>query len=407
MKPQYSTRLYPYFLSAMLALLAGCTTTKPSATGISQLGPANNVALLLPLSGPLGHAGQAVRDGFLAAYYQAKQQGQTTPNINFYNTQAETSIIDLYGRAISQGASMVIGPLDKNRVAQLANSGRISVPTLALNELPANKTAPANLMIFSLSQTDEASQIATRAWQDGHRRALLIIPVGAWGNEIGQAFAKTWQAQGGTVVDRITLQAGQNVNLAIQQLLQVSFIEEETKQPTLGKKVKRIPQPRQDADLVFMALPPELAIQIKPLLQFYYADNLAVYATSMVIGSQPSPNENIDMHGVIVCDMPWVSNHPQPFEHASQKSRLYALGMDAYQLSQNLVGLTQSSGITGSTGILQLNGNNQIVRQLVCRPYSRDRLQPIAQPKTIELAPIDTTLTAAKTSPADDKYIEL
>ena len=354
---------------AAVCLLTSCAhVTKPTQTHteFNLVNQPKHIALLLPLSGQLGNAGQAVRDGVLAAYYQAKQQQQTTTTVNFYNTASTTDIVTLYNHALEQGADIVIGPLDKPGILRLANAGTIKVPTIVLNELPAHKSAPRNLIQFSLVQTAEAEQVAKRAWQDGKRRALVIIPAGPWGMEIGKAFADAWQARGGIIIEQIALQNGQNVNLAMQQLLKIEYVEEDLKRSQRGKKTQLIPQPRQDADMVFMALKPDLARQIKPLLQFYYADYLGVYATSLAISSQILPNEAIDMEDVIICDMPWVINQPQPHTRADQKNRLYALGMDTYELSQNLASLTSMQGFTGNTGTLQLGANNKLNRQLFC-----------------------------------------
>ena len=365
---------------AIACLLTSCalvtsSTRHQSNSGFDLVKRPKHIALLLPLSGPLGEAGQAVRDGVLAAYYQAKQQQQTTTSVNFYNTTSNTDIIALYNRTLEQGADLVIGPLDKSSILRLANAGVTKVPTLVLNELPANKSAPRNLIQFSLMQTAEAEQVAQRAWQDGMRRALLIVPAGQWGAEIGQAFTHAWQAQGGTIADKIALQNGQNVNLALQQLLKVEYLEEDLKRPQYGKKTQLIPQPRQDADMVFMALTPGLARQIKPLLQFYYANNLAVYTTSLALGSQATPNEILDMQNVIICDMPWIFNQSQPHARADQKNRLYALGMDAYALSQNLAELNSARGFIGNTGTLQLGANNKINRQLFCTTLNQAQSQ--------------------------------
>ncbi len=356
---------------AVACLLTSCahvtsSTKTQTNAGFNLVNQPKHIALLLPLSGQLGNAGQAVRDGVLAAYYQAKQRQQTTTIVNFYNTASTTDIVTLYNHALEQGADLVIGPLDKPGILRLASADAIKVPTIVLNELPAHKSAPRDLIQFSLVQTAEAEQVAKRAWQDGKRRALVIIPAGQWGMEIGKAFANEWQAQGGTIADKIALQNGQNVNLAMQQLLKIEYVEEDLKRPQRGKKTKLIPQPRQDADMVFMALTPNLARQIKPLLQFYYANHLSVYATSLAIGSQTMPNEAIDMQDVIICDMPWVMNQPQPHARADQKNRLYALGMDAYGLSQNLASLSSTYGFTGNTGTLQLGANNKLNRQLFC-----------------------------------------
>lgn len=374
--------------------------TQP-ATGLSTSSQAKHIALLLPLNGPLGYAGQAVRDGILAAYYQAKQQQQATPTINFYNTHANQDIVAIYNRAIEQGADTVIGPLDKTSIARLVRAGTIKVPTIALNELPPNITAPRDFIQFSLLQTAEAEQVAKQAWQDGKRTALLIIPAGKWGADIGKAFTEVWQAQGGIIADGIALQKGQNINLAIQHLLKVTYVEGEA---LPGKKTKPVPEPRHDADMVFIALTPDLAQQIRPLLQFYYAGNLSVYATSLALSSQATPNEAIDMQGVIICDMPWVINQPDPHNHANQKSRLYALGMDAYQLSQNFARLNTTEGLLGNTGTLQLGTNNKIMRSLVCTPLHKGTEQEVNQPISNSVS--SPAITTEQPATNDNDYLE-
>jgi outer membrane PBP1 activator LpoA protein len=397
---------YRYTYLCLLSLLAGCAhighkSQAGISQGISHYQQPKSIALLLPLTGPLGMAGQAVRDGVLAAYYAAKQNQLSVPTISFFNTQSTTDVVTLYKQALAQGADLVIGPLDKVSVMRLANSGAIKVPTIALNKLPTGKSAPRDFLQFSLTQIDEAQQIAQHAWQDGKRRALVIVPADPWGAQIGQAFTSSWQALGGTIADTLELHAGQNVNVGIRELLKVGYTEEILEHPIRGKKTRLIPQPRQDADMVFMALPPELARQIKPLLEFYYASNLTVYASSLALSIQPAANDVIDMKDVVICDMPWVTEHTLPYEHASQKNRLYALGMDAYMLSENLARLSTISGISGKTGNLLLGNNNVVKRQLSCLSYNQLQAKP--EPSSIILLQ-DTS--AEQPAVDDTNYVE-
>lgn len=405
---------YYLLLISLAGLMTSCSAISPlsapqsAADIVRQAQPARHVALLLPLHGPLGPAGQAVRDGFLDAYYQAKQQQQTTPTINFYNTAAPANIIEVYRHALEEGADIVIGPLDKTNVARLAQNGRIEVPTIVLNELAVGQKIPDNMLQFSLTQTDEAIQVAKQAWQAGKRNALIIVPAGTWGYQIGQAFSQTWRAQGGLVVDQTTLQNGQNVNLAIQRLLQVEYTSKELVVNGQRTIKKRLPQSRQDADMIFMAVPPALARQIKPLIQFYYANQLTVYTTSLAIGGNSTPNEALDMQDVIVCDMPWVLNFHPFAEHASQKSRFYAFGLDIYKISQNLAQLN-SIGLVGKTGTLQLGGYKQINRQLICMPFNRlSATHNTALQAQIGSADLESTqATNAETNSDNDDFIAL
>src|SRR3569623_1952139 len=112
-----------------------------SASVIANLAgaaPANgdrstNIALLLPLRGPYGHAAAAVRDGFLAAYFADRLQNYKT-RIRIYDSADKSAAVpQLYARALADGAELVVGPLAKEAVSALRQSGNLTVPTLALN----------------------------------------------------------------------------------------------------------------------------------------------------------------------------------------------------------------------------------------------------------------------------------
>ncbi len=123
------------------------------------------MALLLPLSGSLANAGQAVRDGFVAAFFHAGSQ--TT--IRIYDTNGN-AVTRLYEKACSDGAQLVIGPLDKSGVAEINAVPNRPVPVLALNYLPPGVAATGGLFQFGLSIEDEARAIARRIYEDGLRR---------------------------------------------------------------------------------------------------------------------------------------------------------------------------------------------------------------------------------------------
>ena len=107
----------------------------------------------------------------------------------------------LYQQAVAEGAQQIIGPLTKESVAALAGMGSFQIPVLALNTLDNETSSPAQFYQFSLSPEDEASQVAERAWQDGQRRALALVPEGAWGDRLLQAFTQQWQILGGTLLE--------------------------------------------------------------------------------------------------------------------------------------------------------------------------------------------------------------
>ena len=74
------------------------------------------LALLLPVTGDFGAAGEAVRDGFLAAYLHAGGESQ---RVEIYDTNA-MSVRAAYDQARRDGAEVIVGPLRRDAVATMS-----------------------------------------------------------------------------------------------------------------------------------------------------------------------------------------------------------------------------------------------------------------------------------------------
>ena len=94
-----------------------------------------HIAVLLPFDGSLAQAGEAIRDGVLAAWYKARGYGSRAPRIHFYDTSADTGVTAVYQQAVAEGAQLVIGPVQREDVEQLLQMPALPVPTIALNYL--------------------------------------------------------------------------------------------------------------------------------------------------------------------------------------------------------------------------------------------------------------------------------
>lgn len=338
------------------------------------------VALLLPLQGVYAESAQAVRDGFLAAYYQSLPQDPAAPTIRIIDI-SNGDIVTLYRQAIEQGANIVVGPLNKEQGLQLVQTGALAVPTLMLNTLPNAQTV-ANLYQLSLSPEDEVKQVAAKAWQDGKRNVGIIVPASAWGQRVGQVFLTQWQAAGGKVVGEMFYDDPQQLSNQIAQMLHVDQSEERAKsmqQLLLQVKLRTIPYRRQDIDMIFLVAKPEFARQVRPLLNFYYARSIPVYATSHLYNGVPDPQDDQDLNGVIFCAMPWeiapqtlspalqaiLQSVQKTWPQAMQKqSPFFALGVDSYYLARQLSRNKISPQVDGATGKLTLQANRIWYRQL-------------------------------------------
>ncbi|MBL4567347.1 MAG: penicillin-binding protein activator [Porticoccus sp.] len=340
---------------------------------------ANNVpkriAMLLPLHGRLAQAGKAIRSGFLATLYEIHKRSGETPRVRFYDTAAVDNITKLYQQAVSEGAQLVIGPVQKSKVRQLLSLPEIPVPTIALNYLEDTTTSlPKNFFQFGLSATDEARQIADRAWIEGQRSALTITPNSSWGDRTLTAFRERWLEKGGILVESTPYDTSQR---DFAPLLKPALHIDQSKtrkkrlQQLLGKSLNHTLRRRQDIDMVFMAAYPDHARQIKPTLDFLFARDLQIYGTSHLYTGVENLGRNRDLEGIRFSAMPWTlpGATDEKLQPATTLPPLYrhifALGIDAYNLHQWLeqMVLQPSTQIFGSTGTLQLNAMGAIERE--------------------------------------------
>lgn len=345
-----------------------------------------HIALLLPFSSKFGQAAEAIRDGFLAAYYT--RHVKTGQSIHIYDV-SNNDVLTVYKRAFAEGADFIVGPLDKTAIARIATRNPLPVPTLALN-YSLNNNIPANLYQFGLSPEEEARQVAERTWFDGYVNAVTLVPAGPWGNRVVQAFSQRWREIGGQIVNQETYNpANKDFSRPIQRLLNIDKSKRRYRSLSnlLNRKLKYTPRRRQDIDFVFIAAYPRQARQIRPQLKFYRASGVPVYATSHVFTGNLNPARDRDMDGLIFGDMPWVltnSRHPRSLRskiepqisragHSLQ--RLYALGIDAYDIISALNTLKKYpyERFDGETGSLSLDLKQQIHRQLTWVKFVKGR----------------------------------
>lgn len=323
------------------------------------------VALLLPLSGALQGPGTAVRDGFMAA---KNNDSAASIQVKTYDT-SKGDVAALYQSAINEGAGYVVGPLTKTQVATVAALPH-PVPTLLLNDSAAN--IQENSYLFGLSPMHEAVQVALKAHSKGYSRALIIAPGNAWGNEVVKTFTQQWQKNGGHVVDTLLYGSNEDLNKKMKEFLHIPQSQQREKQlrELLGQNIHSVINRRQDFDMIFLLAYPSKARQIMPLLNYYYAGDMPVYATASVYGGSANPLKDKDLDGIIFCDIPWVFSHqvgtrnwPEQF---NSYNRLYALGMDSYTLATQLnqLMLFPADALGNGESNLYLKPSQQIARVL-------------------------------------------
>ena len=324
---------------------------------------ARRIALVLPLAGEHGAAGRAVRDGFVEAARAAQPV-----EVRIFDS-SHSHALDAYARAEARGADLIVGPLDKASVDALSRRGGLTVPTLALNYAQHQSAwAPSQLFQFGLAPEDEAAAVAERALHDGRRRFALLASDDAWGARGAGAFAAAVHARGGLVVDDQRYPPDSD---DLQQVVR-SFLRADSAYPLWqddrSAKQDTSTQPLPPVvDAVFLMARADVARQIRPLLRFYKAVDLPVYATGAVYEPEADSERDHDLRGVVFCD-----NVPQQagddLSASAQFPRLHALGRDAFALSQALPSLVLSPNqrLPGATGVLQLDGMRAVRRRPGC-----------------------------------------
>lgn len=348
------------------------------------------VALVLPEQGPLANVANALRQGFMAAHYAALHGQETTPEIVFYGSDSITSLAAFYQQALQEGVDLVVGPLEKPLVRQLSLSSQLPIRTLALNYGDTAQTHPPQLFQFGLSAEDEARAVAARAWADGQRRAIALVPSGDWGDRTLAAFQSSWTAQGGTLIAAEHVERPVALAQQIAELFQLreSEVRAQRLESVLGVEVAATPTRRQDIDFIFLAASSQQAQQIKPTLAFQYAGDLPVYATSHVLANPINQSQPSDLNGIMFCETPWLLNInallqqqvvAQWPEAAGSLGRLFAMGNDAYLLMYHLNQLQQipEHQLQGLSGLLSLNATQQVVRQLGWAAFTDGSIQPL------------------------------
>jgi len=357
------------------------------------------IAALLPETGRFRRVGAALRDGILAAYFS--QPLEQRPVLRFFDSGDSANVLPLLEQAVAEGAELVLGPLDKDGVAQLVRAADLPVPVLALNRVPSEMTSPKNLYQFALAPEDEAGLVAERAWEQGFSQALALTPDDDWGERLYQSFRDRWEALGGRVLEHGTYDPKQHdFSVPLRKLLNLDESEERRQQMQrlLARNLSFEPRRRRDAEFVFLAARPQQGRAIRPQLQFHHAADLPVFATSHIYTGQHSIADR-DLEGVSFPDVPWLFGATGANGLSRQSlatvlpsndggfARITAMGIDSYNLIPVLPLLKANPRETleGMTGNLSLDATSLIHRRLIWAQFREgvprllDGPEPIVQ----------------------------
>ncbi|HET8729908.1 MAG TPA: penicillin-binding protein activator, partial [Moraxellaceae bacterium] len=281
---------------------------------------AADIAVLLPQTGRMSKAADAIRDGLMAAYYQDSTTAADSPVLHFYDSDAD-SPLGLIQKARTAGADFIIGPLDRERVEAVIKAGPPPVPVLALNNAPGHAD---NLLKFALSPEDEVARLVAWMHDQGIRRPLLLSA----GDESSQRQLRLFQS---------AWHPGRT------EATPAVVILDPARKGGIAMAVKGLATNISNrADALFLASP-ALARQVQPALTYYHI-HVPLYSLSSAWDPTADPSGQNDLDGLHFCDLPWMLDTPRPEQQALYAAqprpvagydRLYAFGADAWSVARS------------------------------------------------------------------------
>ena len=320
---------------------------------------APSISVMLPLSGRLASVGEAVRDGMVAGYLADQASAETvasliassvaTSDVTFFDSNALGDAA-LLSQVANADSDVIVGPLLKERGQRLLSASpmpslamtqeRPSPSWIVLNRIEESgqtQPSPVSGVVYQFAPAieDEALTLAKHLRARGHDRLMVVVNRESWAYRAIQALKSQWQ---GVMVfadfDRpreITGTIGTAMGVAASQQRHSEL------QRLLSEEIEFLPRGREDLDAVVAFTSALEAKALVPALQFHFADELPVFATSQSARS----GRLSDIAGFHVTELPLLTD-PDPvaagmtaaFDLREQPLlELFALGLDAYRLA--------------------------------------------------------------------------
>ena len=333
---------------------------------------ANNIAVILPFTGPYSALADAIRAGIT----DKRKLSNYQPSIMFYDSGPD--FISTYNTIANSDVDLIIGPLLKDNLKKLVALPKLPVITIALNRLDDAPSTHNSLYQFGLSAIDEINSLVNYATANSMKKAIIVYQDSTWAKGQAEQFASAWKKQGNDLLLQQPLAEAVNQSSQIQ-----SFLPYISYPPNITNEAKALrPKPIAGKSVDFIALFSKglPAQSMRPLMIFHQAAHVPVLTTSSIYRSYPIPAIDRDFQGVLFTDLPVVFDRdaiPKAY-HNSDLIRLYAFGLDALLLAEKLPLLTVSESVKldGKTGSITLK-KNMFNRVVPMAEFTQDGIKPI------------------------------
>lgn len=359
-----------------------------SAPAMTENRPLTIGLLFPPDDSPLMSPAQIVRNGLVAGAKLSK----TPVNVLVIEGGAGVSLDDQIQAGVMAGADVLVGPLQRDRVEELASKTSLPIPIVALNSSENITTAPSQLLMLSLSVDNEARFIAALAIkalapadnQAAPQKIAVIKTDNAWDTHLSKAFEESLDAAG-VPYEEISVDLN---DLRNQSKLFSTELDPAVERDFLNRiAVLKKQEPSAAVKKQLRSLQNELAVQRATATPEYQSALLAmdaqaaalirnrlpfktrVWATSSTNPGDPADSSiassyAYDLNGLVFSECPMIARYDarhfearfqtsMPYTPAAQ--RLFALGLDALSVAQQWAHKQPHFVINGQTGVLTID----------------------------------------------------
>ena len=307
------------------------------------------------------------------------------------NPAAELKIYDTTTQPMSQllaqvqqdGATIVVGPLLKDNVEQVIKSNT-SLNVLALNQ-PEKIENRVNICYFALSPEDEARDAAHHIHDQVKQTPLLLVPRGALGDRVVNAFANEWLKLGGGTVLQQRLGSTAELRGSVNSGISLSGTPVSTlpsaQDSALGSPSDVPVSSTSGVDAAYILATPEQIAYVKPMIALRNGSQSGVtlYASSRSAQGTSGPDFRLEMEGLQYSEIPMLAGSNPALQQQAlaavrndySLARLYAMGADAWSLANHFSQMRQVPGfeLNGNTGDLTATQDCVINRKLSWLKY--------------------------------------
>ena len=307
------------------------------------------------------------------------------------NPAAELKIYDTTTQPMSQllaqvqqdGATIVVGPLLKDNVEQVIKRNT-SLNVLALNQ-PEKIENRVNICYFALSPEDEARDAAHHIHDQGKQTPLLLVPRGALGDRVVNAFANEWLKLGGGTVLQQRLGSTAELRGSVNSGISLSGTPVSTlpsaQDSALGSPSDVPVSSTGGVDAAYILATPEQIAYVKPMIALRNGSQSGVtlYASSRSAQGTSGPDFRLEMEGLQYSEIPMLAGSNPALQQQAlaavrndySLARLYAMGADAWSLANHFSQMRQVPGfeLNGNTGDLTATQDCVINRKLSWLKY--------------------------------------